>query len=160
MHGISPVSSGVNFIPLMLTEMVALVIIGAVVKQWGHYVSERKRPSSLALPLFIQWPPNYSRRPSFYLSLTFYISGPLHPCRRPDLHRGNGPPDAVTPAHPHGTMGGLSGRHWPWPGTSHAAPLHCHTSNPFVSISATVDLPPPPAYASLRLLSPQIEFPE
>ncbi|RDK45506.1 MFS general substrate transporter [Aspergillus phoenicis ATCC 13157] len=37
-HGISPVSSGVNFIPLMLTEMVALVIIGAVVKQWGHYV--------------------------------------------------------------------------------------------------------------------------
>lgn len=33
----------------MLTEMVALVIIGAVVKQWGHYVSERKRPSSLAL---------------------------------------------------------------------------------------------------------------
>ncbi|PYI05540.1 MFS general substrate transporter [Aspergillus sclerotiicarbonarius CBS 121057] len=37
-HGISPVSSGVNFIPLMLSEMVALIVIGAVVKQWGHYV--------------------------------------------------------------------------------------------------------------------------
>ncbi|RAL08035.1 MDR family MFS transporter [Aspergillus homomorphus CBS 101889] len=37
-HGISPVSSGVNFIPLMLSEMVALILIGAVVKQWGHYV--------------------------------------------------------------------------------------------------------------------------
>ncbi|EED13968.1 efflux pump antibiotic resistance protein, putative [Talaromyces stipitatus ATCC 10500] len=37
-HGISPVSSGVNFIPLMLSEMVTLVFIGAVVKQWGQYV--------------------------------------------------------------------------------------------------------------------------
>jgi hypothetical protein len=38
-HGHSPVASGVDFIPLMLSEMVALIITGAVVKQWGHYVS-------------------------------------------------------------------------------------------------------------------------
>lgn len=37
-RGISPVSSGVNFIPLMLSQMVALIITGAIVKQWGYYV--------------------------------------------------------------------------------------------------------------------------
>ncbi|KAJ5738157.1 MFS general substrate transporter [Penicillium malachiteum] len=37
-HGISPTSSGVNFIPLMLPEMIILIIIGAAVKQWGYYV--------------------------------------------------------------------------------------------------------------------------
>ncbi|KAJ5691620.1 MFS general substrate transporter [Penicillium malachiteum] len=37
-RGISAVTSGVNFIPLMLSQMVSLVIIGAVVKECGHYV--------------------------------------------------------------------------------------------------------------------------
>ena len=37
--GLDPVPSGVNVIPLLASEMVALILTGACVKAWGHYVS-------------------------------------------------------------------------------------------------------------------------
>lgn len=37
-QGVGPIASGVDFIPLMLSEMVALIAVGAIVKQWGYYV--------------------------------------------------------------------------------------------------------------------------
>lgn len=36
--GVGPIASGVDFIPLMLSEIVALIAVGAIVKQWGYYV--------------------------------------------------------------------------------------------------------------------------
>ncbi|KAK8040136.1 hypothetical protein PG993_008547 [Apiospora rasikravindrae] len=36
--GISPVSTGVDFIPLLLSQLVSLIVVGAIVKQFGHYV--------------------------------------------------------------------------------------------------------------------------
>ena len=33
-----PTASGEDFIPLLLSEMVALIIIGVIVKTWGYYV--------------------------------------------------------------------------------------------------------------------------
>ncbi|KND94612.1 putative HC-toxin efflux carrier TOXA [Tolypocladium ophioglossoides CBS 100239] len=36
--GLSPVDTGVDFIPLLLSQMIALVVVGAVVKQFGSYV--------------------------------------------------------------------------------------------------------------------------
>lgn len=38
MQGFSPIASGVDFIPLLLSEMVALIAVGAVVRIWGYYV--------------------------------------------------------------------------------------------------------------------------
>lgn len=39
-RGVGPIASGVDIIPLMLSEMVALVAVGAIVKQWGYYVGK------------------------------------------------------------------------------------------------------------------------
>ncbi|KAK7949384.1 efflux pump antibiotic resistance protein [Apiospora aurea] len=36
--GISPVSTGVDFIPLLLSQLVSLIVVGAIVKQFGLYV--------------------------------------------------------------------------------------------------------------------------
>ncbi|KAJ5733723.1 MFS general substrate transporter, partial [Penicillium malachiteum] len=47
-RGISAVTSGVNFIPLMLSQMVSLVIIGAVVKECGHYVSDKRHQMNVS----------------------------------------------------------------------------------------------------------------
>lgn len=37
-RGVGPIASGVDFIPLLLSQMVALIAVGAIVKQWGYYV--------------------------------------------------------------------------------------------------------------------------
>ncbi|KAI9878025.1 MAG: hypothetical protein M1830_002145 [Pleopsidium flavum] len=37
-QGVEPITSGIRFIPLFLAQMVALIITGAVVTQWGYYV--------------------------------------------------------------------------------------------------------------------------
>ncbi|KAI1471099.1 MFS general substrate transporter [Daldinia caldariorum] len=36
--GISPVWTGVDFIPLLLPQLVSLIVVGAIVKRFGHYV--------------------------------------------------------------------------------------------------------------------------
>ncbi|KAL9605494.1 MAG: hypothetical protein Q9179_001300 [Wetmoreana sp. 5 TL-2023] len=45
--GLDPVPSGVDIIPLLASEMVALIITGACVKAWGHYISS----SSIAISM-------------------------------------------------------------------------------------------------------------
>lgn len=37
-HGQSPIRSGVGLIPFLLPEIVAIAIMGVVVRRWGHYV--------------------------------------------------------------------------------------------------------------------------
>ena len=37
-QGISPVRSGVGLIPFLLPEIVAIAILGVIVRRWGHYV--------------------------------------------------------------------------------------------------------------------------
>lgn len=41
-RGVDPVTTGVRFIPLLLPMIVTLIVIGAVVKQWGQYVSSHE----------------------------------------------------------------------------------------------------------------------
>ncbi|KAI0513194.1 MFS general substrate transporter [Xylaria bambusicola] len=36
--GISPIRTGVNFIPYLVPQLVSLIIVGAIVKQFGYYV--------------------------------------------------------------------------------------------------------------------------
>ncbi|CAH0038141.1 unnamed protein product [Clonostachys solani] len=37
-RGVNAVTTGVNFIPLLLPQLVSLIVVGAVVKQFGYYV--------------------------------------------------------------------------------------------------------------------------
>ncbi|KAI1074868.1 MFS general substrate transporter [Whalleya microplaca] len=37
-RGLSPVTTGVDFIPLLLSQIVFLIITGGIVKQFGHYI--------------------------------------------------------------------------------------------------------------------------
>ena len=37
-QAISPVGSGVGLIPFLLPEIIAIGILGVVVRRWGHYV--------------------------------------------------------------------------------------------------------------------------
>lgn len=37
-RGLTPLSTGVAFIPLLLPQLVGLIVVGAIVKQFGHYV--------------------------------------------------------------------------------------------------------------------------
>lgn len=38
-QGVDPIVSGVRFIPLILAQMVALIVTGALVTRWGYYVN-------------------------------------------------------------------------------------------------------------------------
>lgn len=64
--GESPIASGEDIIPFLASQLVALIVVGAVVKTWGHYVGVHSIKS---------------------LKPTNSSLGSLHGHRRIDLHR-------------------------------------------------------------------------
>ena len=49
-RGASPIRSGVNYIPVALSELVGIVLSGALISKFGYYVREKyHKPDALLI---------------------------------------------------------------------------------------------------------------